>query len=163
MLIYIEGYLTSSLQIFLDSTVLLGNMSSPAEISGDASREHYLLLKQNGDAISLARAVQYAQDAVDLTPEGNSDRARYLGNLSICLSTRYEVEGKLDDINKATKYSQGAVILTPEGSSGQATCLNNLSNRLNLRYKREKKLDDINQAIKYGQDAIFLTSDGSPD
>lgn len=77
-------------------------MSSPIETYEQASFEHYSLYMQNGEIGSIARAVQYAQDAVNLTPERDPNRAERLGNLGFFLSTRFEREGKLDDLNKAS-------------------------------------------------------------
>ena len=96
--------------------------------------------------------IEYSQQAVDLTPDGNPDRAALLNNLSIFLSTRYKREGKLEDLTQAIKYSEEAVDLTPDGNPGRAGRLSNLSTYLSTRYEREGKLEDLIQAIKHSRD-----------
>ena len=44
-----------------------------------------------------------------MTPDGNPNRAGRLNDLSSHLSTRYEREGKLENLTQAIKYSQEAV------------------------------------------------------
>lgn len=63
---------------------------------------------QNFDLNSLKSAIEYGQNAVNLTPNGDPDRAGYLSNLSNRLSTRYEREGKLDDLTQAIERSEEA-------------------------------------------------------
>ena len=99
------------------------------------------------DLDHLTQAIEYRQEAVDLTPKENPDRAGYLNNLSIGLSARYEREGKLEDLTQAIKYGQSAVDLTPDGNPGRAGYLNKLSSRLSTRYEREGNLEDLTQAI----------------
>lgn len=87
------------LQPFQDSTVLVESMSNPVEAYEQVPIEDYLLFMQNGEAISLARAVQCGLDARNLAPERCPDRAARLSNLSVFLSKRYEAEGELDDFS----------------------------------------------------------------
>lgn len=53
-------------------------------------------------------------------------------NLSIRLSTRYEREGKQEDLTWAIKYGQEAADLTPKENPDRAGYLNNLSSYLNM-------------------------------
>ncbi len=114
------------------------------------------------DIANLESAIEHSQEAVDLTPTGNPDRAGYLNNLSVRLSTRYKREGRLEDLAQAIKHSQEVVDLTPTGNPNRASYLNNLSLRLSTRYEREGRLEDLAQAIKYSQEAVNLTPTGNP-
>lgn len=49
----------------------------------------------------LNQAIEYSQNACNLTPEGNFSRAAYLLNLIQGLAMRYEKEEKSDDLNQA--------------------------------------------------------------
>ena len=98
---------------------------------------------RNFDLESLKSAIEYGQEAVDLTPAGNPDRAGYLHNLNNHLSARYEREGRPEDLIQAIKYSQEAVDLTPTGNPDRTRYLNNLSIHLSTRYRKEGKLEDL--------------------
>lgn len=50
------------------------------------------------------QAIENSQEAVNLIPGGNPNRAGRLNNLSSHLSTRYEREGKLEDLTQAVEY-----------------------------------------------------------
>ena len=52
--------------------------------------------------VCITQAIEYSQEALNLIPGGNSNRAGPLNNLSSHLSTRYEREGKLEDLTQAT-------------------------------------------------------------
>ncbi|MCJ1263069.1 Transcription elongation factor spt6 [Lobaria immixta] len=120
-------------------------------------------LTKEGKLEDLTQAIEYSQDAVDLTLISNPDRASRLNNLSSCLSTRYEREGKLEDLTQVIEYSQKTVDLTLVDNPDRATRLNNLSKRFITRYEREGKLGDLAQAIKCSQEAVDLTPVGNPD
>ena len=123
---------------------------------------------QNFVITNLETAIECSQEAVDLTPAGNPDRALaafnnpdravYLNDLSFYLSTRYARQGKPEDLAQAIKYNQEAIDLTPIDNPTRATRLINLSNYLSTRYESEQRLEDLNQAIKYTQEAVDLTS-----
>ncbi len=54
--------------------------------------------------VCITQAIEYSQEALNLIPGGNSNRAGPLNNLSSHLSTRYEREGKLEDLTQAVEY-----------------------------------------------------------
>lgn len=118
---------------------------------------------QNHDRDSLKSVIEYSQQAVDLTPDDNADRAGRLNNLSNHLSTRYEREEKLEDLTQTIKYSQEKADLISNDNPNRAALLNNFSIYLSTRYKREGKLEDLTQAIKYSQEVVDLTSDDNAD
>ena len=90
---------------------------------------------QNFDLVSLKDAIEYSQEAVDLTPKGNPRRLALLNNISLQLSTRYRREGKQEDLTQAIEYIQEAVDLTPKENASRATFLATLSDHLNPRYE----------------------------
>lgn len=48
----------------------------------------------------LNQAIEYGQDAVNVAPEGNLDRAEFLNSLRNGLGSPYERERRLDDLNQ---------------------------------------------------------------
>ena len=112
---------------------------------------------QNFDLVSLKNAIEYSQEAVDLTPKGNPNRFALLNNISLQLSIRYSREGKQEDLTRAIEYSQEAIDLIPRRNPNRAAVLITLGNHLSIRYRREGKQEDLIRAIEYGQEAIDLT------
>ena len=96
------------------------------------------------------QAIKCSQEAVDLTPVGNSDRAEQLNNLSGHLSMQYKREEKLEDLTQAIEYSQKAGSLTLIGNPHRANQLNNLSSFLSTRCEREQKLEDLAEIQSHG-------------
>ena len=97
-----------------------------------------------------------------MTPADYPDRAGRLNNFSIYLITRYESEGRLEDLAQAIKHSQEALDLISTSNPERAELLYTLSKNLNTRYIREKRLEDLDQAIKCSQEAVNLTSTSNP-
>lgn len=95
--------------------------------------------------------------------EGDPNRATHLHILSTVLSTRYETEGKLDDLNRAIECSQDVVKQIPKENSSRARRLIYLSQGFSTRYEKEKKLDALNGSIEPGQIAVNLTPKEDPD
>ena len=114
-------------------------------------------------ASDITGAIKFSQEAVELTPAGNPHRARRLDNLSIHLRTRYETEGRPEDLDQAIEHSQEAVDLTPASNPDRVRYLSNLSDLLRTRYERVGWLKNLDQAIEHSQEAVNLTSAGNPD
>ena len=57
--------------------------------------------KRDGKPEDVTQVIKHSQEAVNLIPDGNTDRAGYLYNLSNHLSTRYKRDGKLKDLAQA--------------------------------------------------------------
>ena len=85
-----------------------------------------------------------------LTPDSNPNKASRLSNLSNHFSTRYERDGKPEDLTQAIKHSQEAVNLIPDDNTDRAGYLYNFSNHLSTRYERDVKLEDLAQAFVWG-------------
>ncbi|MCJ1468162.1 hypothetical protein MMC07_006790 [Pseudocyphellaria aurata] len=146
-------------------TISSKTIPSLAKITERESLRHYSKFKKRRDDISIASAVQWAQAALDLTPESDPDRAERLSNLSVFLIDRYGIEDKLNDLNQAIDHAQIAVNLTPESDPDRAGRLRSLSVFYYFRYEKRGKvgtLDDLNQAIEHGQAAVNLTPESNP-
>ncbi|KAF8185221.1 CHAT domain-containing protein [Mycena galopus ATCC 62051] len=116
-----------------------------------------------GDSSSLEAALQKAQEAVDLTPEGHPNRPDYLHNLAMSLSDRYHRLGDLSDLEASLQKAQGALDLTREGHPNRLGHLQNLAISLFSRYQRLGDPRDLEDSLHKIQEALDLTPDGNPD
>ncbi|KAL4735583.1 CHAT domain-containing protein [Aspergillus similis] len=91
------------------------------------------------------------------TPDGHSDRAGRLNNLSNRLLSRYEQTGDLRDLEAAIANANLAVAATPDNYPYQATYLSNLSLCLSSRFERTGNSQDLEIALQY-----LITSANSP-
>lgn len=76
--------------------------------------------EKDGKLDDVNRVIEHSQDAVNLTSEGNPNRAGCLSNPSHCLSTRYEREAKLDDLKREIVLGQNAFNLTGKENFNRA-------------------------------------------
>jgi tetratricopeptide (TPR) repeat protein len=107
--------------------------------------------------------VQRFQEAVDLTPEGHPDQARYLHDLAMSFSDRYRRLGDLGDLKASLHKRKEVVELTPEGHPDRAGCLQNLGVSFSDQYKRLGHLDDLEASMQKFQEALDLTPKGHPE
>ena len=61
----------------------------------------------------LDEAITLGRNALELCPEGHSDRAHSLGNLAISLGTRFSQLGSLADLGEAIAPDCNALELLP--------------------------------------------------
>ncbi|KAF8155063.1 CHAT domain-containing protein [Mycena galopus ATCC 62051] len=116
-----------------------------------------------GDSSSLEAALQKAQEAVDLTPEGHPNRPDYLHNLAMSLADRYHRLGDLSDLEASLQKAQGALDLTREWHPNKLGHLQNLAISLFSRYQRLGDPRDLEDSLHKIQEALDLTPDGNPD
>ena len=60
-------------------------------------------------------AIKANEEAVELSPMGDPNRAACLNSLGNSLESRYEQTGSMDDLNAGLAAKEEAVKLTPEG------------------------------------------------
>ncbi|KFY93494.1 hypothetical protein V500_03680, partial [Pseudogymnoascus sp. VKM F-4518 (FW-2643)] len=126
---------------------------------GDAvAQDLYLVLRREGS--NSDRAMEIIQEAVDLTPQGHSNRPALLNTLGSHLCTKYSLTSEKADLDRAIEVTQEAVDLTPQGHSNRPLWLNNLGTRLSTRYSVTSEKADLDRAIKVTQEAINLTPQG---
>ncbi|KAG9074960.1 hypothetical protein FRC06_010357, partial [Ceratobasidium sp. 370] len=113
--------------------------------------------------VDLNRAIEYGEQAVQLTPETHSWKPAHLSNLGLSYQSRFEHSGELSDLDKAIDCHSRAVSLVPEGHQDRAIWLNNLGTSYSIRFKHLGQLADLNKAIEYHQQALVLTPEKNPD
>ncbi|KIJ54118.1 hypothetical protein M422DRAFT_241376 [Sphaerobolus stellatus SS14] len=116
-----------------------------------------------GDPDDITSAINAHQQAVNLTAEGNTNKARYLNNLAISLDLRFKHLGELVDIDKALATQQQAVDLTPDGHADKANRFKDLGSFYYSRFKGHGELVDFDKTIAAQKQAIDLTPDGHVD
>ncbi|KAE9403540.1 hypothetical protein BT96DRAFT_1016936 [Gymnopus androsaceus JB14] len=115
-----------------------------------------------GDLADIENAISSGQRAVDVTPDDEPIKPRYLSGLALSLHYRFDRLGDLGDIESAISSAQHAVDLTPDDEPLKGRWLSNLAVFLLTRYKRLDNLDDIEGTILNGQRAVDLTPNDAP-
>ncbi|THU91192.1 hypothetical protein K435DRAFT_841129 [Dendrothele bispora CBS 962.96] len=98
--------------------------------------------------------------AVDLSPKGHPDEAKYLHNLGNVILTRFDRLGGLDDLEDAIDLMRRAVELTPDGQLTKPGRLTAFGDALETRFVRLGEVNDINSAILFKRRAVELIPDG---
>ncbi|KAF8164171.1 CHAT domain-containing protein [Mycena galopus ATCC 62051] len=98
--------------------------------------------------------------ATDIKPQGI---ARYLADLSICLTDRYRRSENLVDLDTSMLNAIEAEDLAAEGHPDRAAVLQSLTVSLNLHYERLGDAEDLHDALQSGQEAVSLMPVGHPD
>ncbi|KAJ7269193.1 CHAT domain-containing protein, partial [Mycena rebaudengoi] len=111
----------------------------------------------------LEASVKHFQVALDLTPEGHSDREDTLQDLGGALTERYRRLGDLADMEAALKADQEVVDLTPPDHPDRAGRLQGLAASFRDRYQRLDDLEDLEAALRIKQEAVDLTLPRHPD
>ncbi|KAG9092774.1 hypothetical protein FRC06_011802 [Ceratobasidium sp. 370] len=116
-----------------------------------------------GDLSNLGSAINYANQAVSLTPGGDPELPIRLGNLGNSYSARFDESGHLADLDKAIPCHNQAVSLTPQGHPQQPIRLNNLGIAHRRRFDSLGDLKDLDLTIDYEGQAVSLTPEGHPE
>ncbi len=89
-----------------------------------------------GKIADLEAAIEAAQDAIALTPDGHPDRPMNLNTLATILWDRFGQMGKTDDLKTAIEAAQDAVASTPDEHPHKPAMLNNLAIVLSDQFGR---------------------------
>ncbi|KAM0127188.1 hypothetical protein ACHAO1_009668 [Botrytis cinerea] len=109
------------------------------------------------DVKDLDRAIEVAQEDVNLTPQDCRNRHIRLNNLGNHLSKRYSLTNEKADIDRAIEVTQEAIDLVPQGHCHRSELLNNLEIHLFHRYSLTSEKADLERAIEVTQEAMDLT------
>ncbi|CAH0054073.1 unnamed protein product [Clonostachys solani] len=115
---------------------------------------------------NLDVAVQQSQDALDLMPPGDPDRAFQLHHLGYLYQERYNnyrTPTNLEDLDRAIQHYHSSLDLTPKAHPLRAARLHDLGTSYNDKYHRTKALNFLDDAIQQFQGALDLTPKNNPD
>ncbi|KAG8705465.1 hypothetical protein FRC11_009017, partial [Ceratobasidium sp. 423] len=116
-----------------------------------------------GELNDLEKAVEYGSRALELTPDGHSDRPPRLGDLGAFYGERFKRLGELEDIKKAIEHSSRAIALTPDDHPDLSHWYDSLGVCYGHRFQRLGELDDLEKAIELFSRALALIPNGHPD
>ncbi|KAJ7722432.1 CHAT domain-containing protein, partial [Mycena maculata] len=130
----------------------------PAVLAGQAGQTALEMYQQSGDINMLTSAVQYLQEAVDVTAIDDRTRAEHVQNLGTSYLTRYQRLGYLQDLEAAVGYNQEAVELTfqDKGHKERIKQLKNLSVSLSERYQRLGHMSNLETSLRYAQQVVEI-------
>ncbi|KZV67162.1 hypothetical protein PENSPDRAFT_636072 [Peniophora sp. CONT] len=120
----------------------------------------YARYERTRDFACLDTAIHNFQHSLDAAPEPNVE---LLGWLGYCLWKRFELRGKLDDLERTISVLQGTLQLMPSDDPERAKRLGDMAISMQQRFRHLGKLDDLEDAIRMQQRAVELTPDGHPD
>ncbi|KAG5657339.1 hypothetical protein KAF25_005903 [Fusarium avenaceum] len=106
------------------------------------------------DAIDLA--INYLQEALDLTPPGTPTRETRLSSLANAYLHRYQRTAATADIKTAINLCREGISLTPDGHLLRAKQLKTLGDAYRFRYIQSGVIHDINQAIRKYREGLDL-------
>ncbi|CAI7647776.1 unnamed protein product [Penicillium manginii] len=108
-------------------------------------------------------AVEFADMAVESTPEDHPDRARWLFKVGNRLRIRFKRTGSMDNLNRAIEVVDMAVNSRPNDHPDQARWLNSLGSLLGMRFERTGSMDDLERAVEVAHMAVNSTPEDHPD
>ncbi|KAG1735373.1 CHAT domain-containing protein [Suillus occidentalis] len=100
---------------------------------------------------------------LSLCSEGHADRSHFLHNLASSLLSRFNHQGKPNDLDEAICSYEEVLCLRPAGHKFHDSSMCNLGNALVARYNTRNDIDDITRAISLYREALTLHSPGHPD
>lgn len=103
-----------------------------------------------------------SREALNVTPVGHPNRARYLDNLGGRLHDRYLRTGNLDDLEEAVYVVREAVAMTPPDHPDCIGRLGNLSVALRDKYLWLRDMSDLESAIVTAREAVKKTPADHP-
>ena len=126
--------------------------SSPgrARLSNDLAQALLGRFAIRGEIADLAEAIDLLRTALNATPDGHPDRARYVSNLAVLLREQAEHTGSATDVDDAIATGRAAV----RGSAPDPAALINLAAALWARYQRLGDLPDLDESIELGRRVV---------
>jgi tetratricopeptide (TPR) repeat protein len=113
--------------------------------------------------ISLADAVQAAQQAVNLTPRDDADvAATLLAKALAALETRFQPIKQSDDLDEVILTGREAETAIQPEDPGLAGSLSNLGSSLHARWYRTGRGEDLDEAVRVHRQAVRATPPDDP-
>ncbi|THG93695.1 hypothetical protein EW026_g7612 [Hermanssonia centrifuga] len=111
----------------------------------------------------LEEAIRYLRELTALIPLGHIRRARLLSSLADVLLCRFDLFGRIDDIDDALDSARESVkiVRSSHVRDDLVQCLTTLATCLDSRYHSTGRLDDIEEAIAVGREVVSLSPDSS--
>ncbi|KAH0430361.1 hypothetical protein CcaCcLH18_07873 [Colletotrichum camelliae] len=111
----------------------------------------------------LENAIRVARQAVQATQDDHPDRAAFLNNLGVKLSSKCLDTGSMEDLEEAVCITRQAIKTISGDHPKQAACLNTLAGHLSTRYSRTGAMADLQEAVRVIRQAVKVTPESHPD
>ncbi|KAG8909834.1 hypothetical protein FRC02_007558 [Tulasnella sp. 418] len=105
--------------------------------------------RENKDASLLEKAIANFRDSLRIWTKGHPDRPIPLTNLSNGLWHRFEVEGKMEDLEEALAYAEEAFPLHHPGELGYYATLQLLRSTMGARFEYTNNMEDLKKTLDY--------------
>ena len=76
--------------------------------------------------------------------------------------TRFEHDGRIEDLDESVSLYQDALTLAPVGSADRPGTLSNLGRAMKRRFERSGSVEDMSTSIRLHQEALALSPEGHP-
>jgi tetratricopeptide (TPR) repeat protein len=141
-----------------------GEEAAPGELLSNVGNGLRLRAVADGSVDEVDRAVGLLARAVEVEAE-SPRRAGLLGNLAGGLLERYDLTGRIADVDEAIAALDESLSLTPADDANRPSRLNNLGIALRTRALRrhEAGREDLDRAVAAFEDALALTPAQAPD
>jgi hypothetical protein len=97
----------------------------------------------------LGKAIACISEAVNITPEENCERLKYINDLGTAILS--QTTDKEVDFGKAIEHIQEAIDITPHGHLDRIMYLNNLRIAFSGRFHRRRNPTDLDHSIQFKQ------------
>ncbi|KAF5608221.1 uncharacterized protein FSUBG_4757 [Fusarium subglutinans] len=131
-----------------DATIralFLNNLSAKIDLKAEAS----------GQLNTYDEAIEWAKEAISLTPDDHNDQAKWLGNLATHLLERFDRSWDLNDLQEAINTASKAADLTSNGPT-KALYLDAVADGLNRKYDKMGRLADLEEGIRMTEMALEM-------
>ncbi|CUA76240.1 Large tegument protein deneddylase [Rhizoctonia solani] len=114
------------------------------------------------DLEEINKKIDDLTDQLDGKPHGIETTLHLISSLGHYHDKRFDLLGKLDDLELVIEYKTLELALSPDGDPYLANLLYFLAAVHGIRYERLGQYDDNETAIKYTLEALESTPDGDP-
>jgi nucleoside phosphorylase len=118
---------------------------------------------RTGKFEDLEEAIDWAKQAIAVTPTDHPALAERLNTLANQLLRRFERSAGLDDLEEAIHLARQSVEMTPHDHPDMAGKLSSLSIILKSRYDRTGRIEDLEEAIHLARRSVEMTPHDHPD
>jgi hypothetical protein len=129
------------------------NGSGDARLATSQAMRQIATAARTGAPVAADRVVELLRAAVDSTPAGDRDRARYLCNLGSALFRHFQQTGRPELLDEAIGAHRAAVDGLPEGHRNRPMYLVNLAQDLIARFALTHSQPDLDTAVELATEA----------
>jgi hypothetical protein len=155
--------LTEAIGLLDGAVAAVGDECASSDLLTNLGNALRLRAVADGSGGHIERAVDLLARAVEREADG-SRRAGMLNNFASGLLERYDLTGRIADVDDAIAAVEESLSITPPGDADRAARLNNLGIALRTRLlHRGRDRADLDRAVAAFEEAIAVTSAQAPE